>query len=77
MTNEVLLDLRRDLIRINRAIRKELARPRPDLLRITDLRRLENACTDRLAKMAAAMRAAQRRRQARRGGALVLQGAAR
>ncbi len=63
MTNEVLLDLRRDLIRINRAIRKELARPRPDLLKIIDLRRLEKACTDRLAKTAAAVRAAHRGRR--------------
>jgi hypothetical protein len=74
MNNDILLDLRRDLIRINRAIRKELARPRPDLLRIIDLRRLENACTDRLAKTMAAMRAAQRRRRARRGGTLALRG---
>jgi hypothetical protein len=63
MTNEVLLDLRRDLIRINMSIRKELARPRPDLLKIFDLRRLERACTDRLARTAAAMRKAHRRRR--------------
>ncbi len=75
MTQDVLLNLRLDLIRINRAIRRELARPRPDLTRIIDLRRLENACTDRLAKAAAAFRASQRRRRERRGRRLMLQGA--
>lgn len=60
MTTQVLIDLRDDLMRINRSIRTELARPRPDLVKIIDLRRLENACTDRLAKAAAALRAARR-----------------
>ncbi len=60
MTNDILLELRRDLIRINRSIRKELARPRPDLLKIIDLRRLERACTERLGKATAAMRLSHR-----------------
>lgn len=62
MTSEVLHDLRRDMMRINRAIRNELPRARPDLLKVIDPRRLESGCTDRLARATAALRAAKRRR---------------
>lgn len=56
MMTDNLLDLRLELIRTNRMIRDELARARPDLMRVVDLRRHENACVDRLGKAIARLR---------------------
>ncbi len=56
MTEGSLAGLRREVLLANRAIYEELARRRPDLVTIADLRHREGEVADRLARARARAR---------------------